>query len=313
MYKHFGINYDPDSFKIWYSPCERQSLSWTEEIKIAATTIAQATNKDIWVCMSGGVDSEIVARTLKNANIPFRVLICRFLDDLNSHDISFAIEHCKFYGIDYKIFDFDIIEFLREGYKTHMNQNLVSNNVFRYLTIELLQQIEDMNGYAIVGGKSAGLELQQKRLVEVDPNNDPVCDTYDIGSLAPLEWCRKNNLNHSVFFYQTTSEIHAAYLKDPVNQLLINNPYMSRSGWMGPPAKTMMVRSLFPELKPRPKHNGFESIKDLRLATEIKMAQYFGLDAEVWDKRFKTLFSNNQIAIPVSEVQQQLGVENFTG
>jgi hypothetical protein len=313
MYKHFGINYDPDRFKIWYSPCERESLSWTEEIKIAADIIAQSTNKDIWVCMSGGVDSEIVARTLKNNNIPFRALIARFLDELNLHDIGFAIEYCQANNIDYKIIDFDIIEFLQQGYKTYMNQNLVSNNVFRYYAIELLQQIENMDGYAILGGKSAGLELQQKRIADIDLNNDPVCDTYDIGSLAPLEWCRKNNLDHSVFFYQTTSEIHHAYLKDPVSQLLINNPHMLRSGWTGMPAKTLMIRGHFPELKPRIKYHGFEKIMDLRRSTQVEMARYFGLDDNVQDKRFKNLFNNNQIAIPVSEVQQQLGLENFTG
>jgi hypothetical protein len=313
MYKHFGINYDPDRFKIWYSPCERESMPWTEEIKIAADIIARSTNKDIWVCLSGGIDSEVVARTLKNNNIPFRALIARFPDDLNAHDIGYAIEYCETNGVDYKIFDFDMIKFLREGYKTYMNQNLVSNNVFRYYAIELLQQIENMNGYAILGGRSAGIELQQKRIADIDPNDDPVCDTYDIGSLAPLEWCRKNNLDHCVFFYQASSEIHAAYLKEPVNQLLINNPYMLRSGWAGIPAKTLIFRSHFPELKPRIKYHGFEKIIDLRISTQFEMARYFGLDADVQDKRFKNLETNNQIATPVSQVQQQLGLENFTG
>jgi len=308
MYKHFGINYNPTTFKIWYSPCTRIPLSWTEEIKIAARTIAESTNRDIWICMSGGIDSEVVARIFKNSNIPFKVLIAKFPNELNAHDISYAINWCNNNKIDYKIFDFDMISFLHKGYKQYLNDNLVSNNVFRYYTIELLKQIENMNGYGILGGKSAGLELQQKPLAEIDPNNDPVCDTYDIGSLAPVEWCRKNNLDHSVFFYQTTSEIHSAYLKDPINQLLINNPYILKSGSTGIPAKTMMMRSHFPDAIPRIKYHGFEKFMDLRSTTQIDMANYFGLDSNLSNKRFKSILTNNQITIPVNEVIKQLGV-----
>ena len=311
MYKSFGINYDPVAFKIWYSPCVRKPLSWTEEIKIAAATIAESTNRTIWICMSGGIDSEAVARTYKNANIPFKALIAKFPDDLNIHDISYAISWCEKNKIEYKIFEFDMISFLKEGYKKYLNQNLLSNNAFRYYTIELLQYIEDMNGFGIFGGKSAGLDLEQKIYNEIDPNNDPVCDTYDIGSLAPLEWCRKNNLNHSVFFYQTTSEIHSAYLQDPVNQMLINNPYILKSGSIGVPAKTIMMRSHFPDTTPRIKYHGFEKIMDLRTATQQDIANYFGLDTDIANKRFKSLIKNNQLAITINEVRNQLDDRKF--
>lgn len=312
MYKHFGINYDPTSFKIWYPSCTRTPLKWTEEIKLSAKTVAESTNRDIWICMSGGIDSEVVASTFKNLNIPFKALIAKFPDELNLHDISYAINWCKNNNIEYKIFEFDMVSFLNEGYKKYLNQNLISNNVFRYYTIELLQQIEDMNGYGILGGKSAGLSLQQRTNYSIDLNNDPVCDTYDIGSLAPIEWCRKNNLNHSVFFYQTTPEIHSAYLKDPVNQLLINNPYILASGLSSVPAKTLMMRSHFPHTIPRIKYHGFEKLMNIRLSTQIAMAKYFGLDSVLENKRFDSILSNNQIAIPINEVFAQLGDENFT-
>ena len=68
-YSHYGINYNPEEFKIWYPVCTRTAGTWLDEIKIAATLLKNNTDRDVWVCMSGGIDSEIVAYTLKKLKI----------------------------------------------------------------------------------------------------------------------------------------------------------------------------------------------------------------------------------------------------
>jgi hypothetical protein len=303
MFTHYGFHYNPTTFKIWYPPCSRTHSQWTEEIKASAIMLSQSVNKDIWICMSGGIDSETVARTFKDLKIPFKAFIAKFNDDLNKHDITYAQRWCEYHNIEYKLFDFNIINFLKVGYKEYISQNLVSNNVFRYFSIELLKQIENMNGFGILGGKSVGLNLLQLPETSSDFS---VHDSYDIGSLAPIEWCRKNNLNHCVFFYQTSPEIHKAYLDDPVNQLLIQHPYMLRSGSSNEAAKTLMMRSHFPIAVPRSKFHGFEKIMDLREETQIDMAQYFNLDTKTAGMRFKRVYYNNHITIPIGEVLKQL-------
>lgn len=306
MFKHYGINYDPTAFKIWYSPCSRTPAQWVEEIKSSAISLSQTVKKDIWICMSGGIDSEIVAKTFADLHIPFRALIAKFNDDLNEHDIIYSQRWCQYHNIEYKLIDFNIIDFLDTGYKEYLNNNLVSNNVFRYFSIELLKKIENMNGFGILGGKSIGLSLLQASAKNLDFS---VYDSYDIGSLAPLEWCRQNNLNHCVFFYQTSPEIHQAYLNDPINQLLIQHPYILRAASSNIVAKTLMMRSHFPFSVARPKFHGFEKIMDLREQTQIKMAQYFNLDIETADKRFKSVFNNNQIVNTIESVLRQLSNE----
>jgi hypothetical protein len=303
MFTHYGFHYNPNTFKIWYSTCTRQHAVWTEEIKISARTLAQNIDKDIWICMSGGIDSEVVAKTFKDLEIPFKVLIARFNDSINQHDIIYAQRWCEYYNIEYKFFDINIIDFLNHGYKEYLTQDLVSNNVFRYFSIELLKQIEEMGGFGILGGKSVGLSLLQLPETSTDFS---VNDNYDIGSLAPIEWCRKNNVNHCVFFYQTSPEIHKAYLDDPVNQMLIKNPYMLRSGSANDAAKTLMMRSHFPFSVARSKFHGFEKIMDLREKTQIDMANYFNLDIETANKRFKRVYYNDHISIPIEEVFKQL-------
>jgi hypothetical protein len=306
MYTHYGINYNPTNFKIWYPRCTRITQSWTEEIKLSAKIVAQSTNKDIWICMSGGIDSEMVARTFKDLGIPFKALIAQFNDGLNSHDIIYSQRWCQHHNIEYKIFDFNIVDFLNNGYKIYLKQNLVSNNVFRYFSIELLKQVEELNGFGILGGKSSGLCLLQ---LPEDSTDFSIHDDYDIGALAPIEWSRLNSLNHCVFFYQSTAEIHQAYLDDPINQLLVTHPYMLRSGSSSEAAKTLMMRSHFPFAIARSKFNGFEKIVNIREQTQLKMAQYFNLDTSVENKRFKKLYFNNHITIPFNDVVKQLSYE----
>jgi hypothetical protein len=309
MRTHHGINYDPTEFKIWYSPCSREVGRWTEEIKTSAKLLANSTNRDIWICMSGGIDSEVVANTFKDLGIPFRALIAQFPDKLNEHDIVYARRWCENNKIEYKIFNFDMLDFIKHGHTKYLKEGLVSNNIFRYFCIELLQYIEDINGFGILGGKSVGLRLAQS--VKGAEDNTTIYDNYDIGSLAPIEWCHKNNLKHCLFFYQSTSEIHQAYLNDPINQMLINNPYMLRSSSANEAAKILMMRSHFPLLVPRTKHHGFEKIAEIRETAQKNMANYFGLDSITENKRYKAVFYNDQISNPVSQVLEQLHYEQI--
>jgi rhodanese-related sulfurtransferase len=302
VYSYYGINYDPNQHYIEYPRCSRLPQKWTEEIKIAAKILASGTNKEILVYLSGGIDSEIVAQTFKDIGIPFKALIFRFPNDLNLHDIKYANEWCNKYKVDKIVIDFDIVGFLQYGFRQYLKEDLVSNNIFRYLNIEMLKVAEERNAYAVFGGRSAGIGLKQGK----DFNDLEIHESYDIGSLAPLEWMRKNNLDHCLFFYQTTPEMHLAYLEDPVNQFLINNPQYLRSQGSGESAKTLLMRGHFPRATVRDKHHGFEEIMHFREVAQIEMARHFELDTEIIGKRFSRIYHNNHIYIPINQVFDQL-------
>jgi hypothetical protein len=275
--------------------------SWPEEIEKSAALVANRAKKDIVICMSGGVDSEIVATTFKKLGIPFKILIMKFENNYNAHDISWSRKWAENNSVPYEIVDFNIQNFMTTGYKKYLKEGLVSNNIFRYFVIEMLKIIEDKNGFGILGGKSVGLSLLQHKL-----DDYTVYDQYDIGSLAPIEWIRRNDVDHCVFFYQSTPEIHKAYLNDPVNQFIINNPMYLRSMGSNEAFKTVMIRGLFPHMASRPKYHGFEKIYELRWQCQAEMAKYFELDTEVENKRFKYVYYNNMISINIDDVKKQL-------
>jgi hypothetical protein len=64
------------------------------------------------LCLSGGVDSQAMVLSWKEAGLKFDTYILKFKNDLNPQDANHAIHFCKLYSIPYYILDFDVITFL---------------------------------------------------------------------------------------------------------------------------------------------------------------------------------------------------------
>jgi asparagine synthetase B (glutamine-hydrolysing) len=50
-----------------FSHCTRAPLSWMEELERSAVALAESTTRPIWICSSGGVDSETVCEVFHHA------------------------------------------------------------------------------------------------------------------------------------------------------------------------------------------------------------------------------------------------------
>src|SRR5687768_12507692 len=57
--------------------------SFRDECVRAARLIGESTKEPIVVALSGGVDSEVIARSFLEAEIPFKAVIVRFTGDVN--------------------------------------------------------------------------------------------------------------------------------------------------------------------------------------------------------------------------------------
>ena len=52
-----------------FSHCARTPLPWIEELDKAAVCLAESTTKPIWICSSGGVDSETLCEIFLRLNL----------------------------------------------------------------------------------------------------------------------------------------------------------------------------------------------------------------------------------------------------
>ena len=89
-----------------------------KEAQIAARLIyqyAQKLKQELFLCLSGGVDSEAMLKAFLFAEVPFKAIIMRFNDNLNDFDIKEVLDFCESQSIPYEIFDLNVFDFFGSG------------------------------------------------------------------------------------------------------------------------------------------------------------------------------------------------------
>jgi len=70
------------------------------------TKAKQGQQKDVWLSLSGGIDSHFVAVILKEAGVKFRAATNVFKNELNDFDVFWARKICQ--ELDIELFEFDL-------------------------------------------------------------------------------------------------------------------------------------------------------------------------------------------------------------
>jgi hypothetical protein len=269
---------------IKFKAISRPPKSLEEEVVETARYIKSKTSKPIIVGLSGGIDSEVVCRAFLKANIDFTTITVRYKDNLNLHDIEYADRFCKKFNIKQTYIDMDPFDFYENGIQKYINEGYTPTNLFRYLTLFLMDTIDSMGGCAVIGAGEQ-IYLNINNVVQIEhPEN----------LLAPLEWTRNNSI-HFPYFFQTTPEITAAYLNHELIKLLTTEPkYYKCAWWPGYSSeKTMVYHSIFTDMERRRKFNGFENIDKFRQRKQTLL---------------KEKFPYKLAHTPISLVRTQLGI-----
>jgi len=215
-----------------FSQCTKQPMNWRKECVRAADLMYQSTDKKLLVHFSGGIDSEIICRSLMICNHPFEVSICRFPNDLNKHDIDYAIKFCKYFDIKYSFIELDIVEFLESDCYPYRNVEFANPfwqcNMHKYM-------LDRGYGYQIIGDGHVVLvhdPHNYKGQAEKTPFHFPgapitpwAWDTnrrlddnvYLVifeGYIEVSSYMNHNNIDGTYLFYCYTPELYYSYLID---------------------------------------------------------------------------------------------------
>jgi len=94
-----------------------------ETVKYPVTAAIEAVNDIVEnypapynVLVSGGIDSQAMLYAWKMSNHPFNAVSFRYNQDFNWHDIKTLPQFCEQENIEYKIIDFDYLDFLENEY-----------------------------------------------------------------------------------------------------------------------------------------------------------------------------------------------------
>jgi hypothetical protein len=254
-----------DVFNIEYGRCTTEPGNFRDASIRAAKLIGEAADAPIHVLFSGGIDSEVAMLSFLAAEVPITAAILRFQDDINQHDIAFAIEFCDTHHVPYKLYDLDIRQFMAKqvwDYTTPVRCNAPMLAATMWL-------IDAIDGYPVMGQGEPFL-LRPKRM---RPHRLPQARLYSYygnvftdtqwalqESESVNSWYRHYLLrgrNGVPAFHQYTPEQVLAYLRDPyVIEMMATSDEMNNEKW-----KLPHYRRYF-DLRDRPKYTGYEPIMD---------------------------------------------------
>lgn len=260
-----------DKWFVRYGQCQRAPHSFADECVATARAIAHSAGMlPIWVLFSGGIDSEVVARSFLKAGIDFKIAILRFSEDLNIHDISYAVIVCENLGIPYKFFDLDPNSFFPSDLARMYARETGSITYQLLPTMWLMDQVP---GYPILGSGDCYLVNRSQMSLVANSYKYKFSDDLPVSNAAPewdlwekekiAAWYRFLQFRQKPGcggFFQYTPEIMASYLLDPIVQNFIFSSGAIKVSTQD--CKLKMYQSHFPILA-RPKYNGYEKMLEI--------------------------------------------------
>ena len=253
----YSAKSEQERFSLRFNACTHDVGTWKEEVYAAARAIAEGSKKPLWVCSSGGYDSELVCRAFYDQKIPFSVLTLEHTEGTNRYDIRFAVDWCKKNGVTHKIVPIDMRKFLSDEVKKYADR-YAAVHPFRYLQFRLMEVVEEMGGYAVLGG---GEQLYAADTAKGKLARKDMYIPFSNGVVLPLQWCDDNATEHVPYFYFTTPELCLSYIRQPIVQFALANPDpLFRHQANAYTLKRLVYQSAWPDLVPRYKANGFDAI-----------------------------------------------------
>jgi hypothetical protein len=268
-------NFHEQDQPLWvtFGPCRRKPGTLDVEIAAAARAIADAATKPIYVAMSGGIDSELVARVMLRERIPFTPVIARFEKNFNAEDIAFAFDFCRLHNLEPTVVDVDILALFRDS----INTPYVLANCAHILQMHIMRHIAGLGGMAVIGVGEQRYDNQDGRIFVPVP----------LERIAVTHFMQAEGVRGISAFYCYTPELMLCLLREAKAHGFEG---MSRFAHN---IKEDIYRKYWPDLTPRPKYSGFEMV-----ATRRRAAQQLLL------KKYGSLIVH--YGIPLDELEQQL-------
>src|SRR3989344_2464797 len=252
-----GPQNEKGSFWVAFDACTREPKQWKAELYAAARKVAARTEKPLWLCSSGGIDSEIMCHAFFDQGIDFSVLTIEHAGGMNKHDIGFAREWCRKHDVAQKIIHLDIQSFIEADIHAYTKQGYIAERIFPYAQLRLLEIVERMGGFAVLG---AGEQHYRIDPTTSTPSEDDVFLEFDVGQTVAFEWCAHNNTVHEPFFFYSAPELCLSYVQQPLIQFALSHPDIFRHPTSIYTLKRLVFQSAWTTHKPRPKYHGLEKV-----------------------------------------------------
>lgn len=227
--------------------------SFKQELLGAARSTLDHVAGQLVVLFSGGVDSEVMLRSLLAVGANPKVIIARYENDYNIYDVSYAVTICNILDIRYDIVDINLAKF----YENDAEKMSELSQIDRPRALPYCKLLEMIDGFPVMGAS----DLSPYRI-----NNDYSrkgtwmmrCWEHDIGWSKFLLAIKKPGIAE---WYKWTPGLVISYMNTHWFHNLVSDKYYGKLGSNS--TKIVGYKEAFSDLMPRQKKTGFENIDNL--------------------------------------------------
>lgn len=283
-----------------FKPITRQPMSWREELVEAARQIRAATDRPLYLCLSGGIDSEVMARAFVEAGIEFQALAMRHVQYTNEHEMIYAIDWCAKNNVNLNFLPLDTADFFTRGIEKYISMGyyggVTTFSIYTYLY--MMEYINEIGGSAVMG---MGEPIFANK-------KDQICLeflSYRHTSYRFLQ-INKNHV-HFPWFFLSTPELLASYLREELVDLIVSDPRYYASplpNFMQSLEKPIVYHKYFPDMMRRPKGTGWERFKSVNYAID----RWIGARSDRYKNDREMTMYDEKHYTPLSDVKLRLGI-----
>ena len=253
-----------DAVYHWSMGSIRRRIGFRDSCVEAARTIADSTVGRICVALSGGMDSELICRSLMAAGVDFHAATVRFTDGSNMHDIRHGLAFCKEHGIRQEVLDINILDFMHDGMWDYIREFHITSPQFP-LHLWLVDQVDD---HLIFGGGDLNLTRPIGQ-------PDGYYNTINPHTSLVHRMMMARGKTGSPYFYAQIPEQAWSVINDDLTRMWLRHSFSMKQHTMKY-FKPLLYEKHFPGLVPRQKKTGFERMEQLDLEIRQRLQSMHG-------------------------------------
>lgn len=308
---HFAFGYGSGMFNpqdrssentLWcsYSRCAREPGTFREECIRTAKLVAieaERLGRPIFVMLSGGLDSEVVAKAFVEASVSFECITYRFKGGLNSHETRFVDAFVRRHKLKHRYYDIDILPWLESDEAVQILNESQAASCVLLPHMKLMSHIwYDLKSLPVLGNGDVYLE------------NEKGWNYYELEYM--LTWFRhalKHNMLGAIGFFQYTPEITLSMLREPKIERLGRNSdaYANKAYDTSRFVKYNIYKKHWPDLVTRPKFSGHELVKD----EFAERSKELVIDTERWIDKWLLSYDDFRSMLEPNEEAYRLSAE----
>jgi len=294
-------NFNDKDQKFWLTPGKVNYIptSFKDECLRSARLIRETFDRPILVGLSGGIDSEVTARSFLEAGIPFEVAITNIIykdEIVNKHDTQYAISFATKYGIKCNRVNVDfnqaVDRFTRIRATNNPCEPYYKTNISNICNVSMFEHFQ--HDYLCIKGAGDLVINAYRKYNQTTPPQYGlyVGESPSATETAVYEMSHRNS-STVINFFCYTPEAWLAWLLDTDvrHWVRYEKALMGPHSWMNNYAmKAFVLFKIWPDMEARPKLTGYELIPEYN---ELFFDDFY-------------INENSRVKIPVDKFTEQL-------